>query len=110
MYFCNSLIVRLKHWMNGSKNRLTERYQSRPLNDVYYIEYLAGNGEVREQRVEAQHLTEKDGQLYIYGWCVRLPCFRAVPVSRITMLSNNDSGELVPRSDVAAWLRKRSLH
>ncbi len=86
------------------------RYRLRPLSGTFYVQYSAHDGSIREQRVDARHLAEQDGELYVYGWCERLPCFQALPVARISALADNDTGEMVPRIAIRAWLVKRSLH
>jgi hypothetical protein len=90
-------------------NRHTS-YGIRPIRGDFYLEYLSANGDVGLKRIDARHLIEKDGSFYLYGWCERLPSFQAVPVERITRLTDSQTGELIPHTDIARWLMKRSLH
>jgi hypothetical protein len=55
-------------------------------------------------------MIEKDGELYIYGWSERLPCFRATPVKTIRSILDEASGEVVLFEDVRSWLAQRSMH
>jgi hypothetical protein len=89
----------------------SKQYTIRPLGGHFYIEYLSNEGgDVGVQRVSAKHLICKDGDYYLYGWCERLPCYRAVPIERITSLADEASGECIPKSDIVPWLVNRSCH
>jgi hypothetical protein len=90
-----------------SKN---EDHRTRPIRGDFYVEYQSSDGDVRIQSIDAKHLIYKDGMYYLGGWCERFPCYRTVAVERMTTLADIETGELVPRSKIACWLAKRSLH
>lgn len=98
-----------KCFVSQDVNIITQ-YKIRPLQGDFYIEYLAASGDVGLQRVNAKHLIYKDGAYYLYGWCERSPCYRAVPVERMTRLADGVTGECVPHTDIARWLINRTCH
>ena len=107
-----SSVFSLLKWVglqwDAGKERLS--YEIRPLKGLFYVEYVSGKGDIREQRIEAKHLVEKDGEFYLYGWCEKLPRFHSLPVEQITILADHETGEVIPREDVVLWLKKRLVH
>ena len=80
------------------------------INSALFVERLTTKGDIVAEFVEAKALRVIDGQLYLYGWCEMLPSYRCLPVRRIVKLADDETGEIVPRDDVAEWLINRSLH
>lgn len=93
----------------GGFDRIQD-YKIRPLTGDFYVEYLSRYGEIRMQSIMAKHLIYKKGRYFIYGWCDRFPCYRAVPVEKIKIMADLDTDELIPPADIIPWLTNRSCH
>lgn len=83
---------------------------SMPINSTLFIEHLSNCGNVVTERVEAKKLRVVDRRLYIYGWCEMVPGYRGIPIESIIVVADGQTGDIVPRADVADWLLNRATH
>ena len=78
------------------------------LHGALDIEYRDAEGDRTERYIEAISLRASNGQLYLYGWCEMRQALRTFRVDRIRALTDGETGEIIPRAEIAGWLRERA--
>jgi hypothetical protein len=101
------LIGERKDWRRRYRQIIRSR---RPINASFYVEYIDHTGAVMLQHMQAKSIIRKGDELYVTGWCETAPSYRSVPVKAMTQIADDDTGELVLREDIPAWLERRSLN
>ena len=72
------------------------------------IEYVDAKGNRTERYLEAQCLVQRNGKLYLWGYCEMRMAMRGFLVNRIAALNDGETGEVVEHVEISAWLRERS--
>jgi hypothetical protein len=79
-----------------------------PINGIYYIHTTDPNYKRLAQRIDSEHVIERRGRFFLYGWWEIMPQFRAIPVNRIMLLVDQQTGEVVRKEEVLEWLLGRA--
>lgn len=83
--------------------------KKRPIRANLYIKRVTNDGDIVTENIEACALSIEEDNVYLYGWGQMISGYRCIPAGNIVTMSDDETGEIIARREIASWLINRSV-